>query len=260
MPTVRVPLVIAAIAACCVVSMVVGCQTPPQNAYAGTVPPPSTGMIGQPAPYASYVATPQGAAYPGAAPLPGPATSWQSATPSAPPPTFATTAPATMPPATMPPATTPPAPNNNSWSWAQTGNQPTAPSLQQYGNQLNNQLNQAQQGLSQQGQQLTNQWNNTANQYQQQLSQQPQQWANQAQQNLAAQQQQIGNQLQNSANQVQQQFNNSMQQANTQAQQAMQQAWPQQPTQQTANGNWWPFTSPNQVPPARATPAMPTKY
>lgn len=255
MPIARVPLVVVAIAAGCVIALVAGCQTPPQNAYAGTVPPPSTGMIGQPAPYASYVSTPQGAAYPAGAPLPGPANSWQSAAPPAPPPTFASTT-----PAAMPPAATAPAANNSSWSWAQTGNQPTAPSLQQYGNQLNNQFNQAQQGLSQQGQQLTNQWNNTANQMQQQLSQQPQQWANQAQQNLAAQQQQLGNQLQNSANQVQQQFNNSMQQATTQTQQAVQQAWPQQPTPQTANGNWWPFTSPNQVPPARATPAMPTKY
>lgn len=250
MPPARVSIVVAAVAAGCFVVAAAGCQTPPQNAYAGTVPPPSTGMIGQPAAYGSYVASPQGAAYPPGAPLPGPANTWQSAAPTAPPPqTFAS-----------PPPSAPPPASNNTWSWAQTGNQPQAPSLQQYGNQLNNQLNQAQQGLSQQGQQLTNQWNNTANQMQQQLSQQPQQWANQAQQNVAAQQQQLGNQMQNTANQMQQQFNNSMQQANTQAQQAMQQAWPQQPTQQTANGNWWPFTSPNQVPPARATPAMPTKY
>lgn len=254
MPPARVSIVVAAVAAGCFVVAAAGCQTPPQNAYAGTVPPPSTGMIGQPAAYGSYVASPQGAAYPPGAPLPGPANTWQSAAPTAPPPqTFAS-----------PPPSAPAPASNNTWSWAQTGNQPQAPSLQQYGNQLNNQfnnqLNQAQQGLSQQGQQLTNQWNNTANQMQQQLSQQPQQWANQAQQNVAAQQQQLGNQMQNTANQMQQQFNNSMQQANTQAQQAMQQAWPQQPTQQTANGNWWPFTSPNQVPPARATPAMPTKY
>jgi hypothetical protein len=41
-----------------------GCQTPPQTAapYGATVPPPGTGMIGQPAPYNGYVSTPQGAA------------------------------------------------------------------------------------------------------------------------------------------------------------------------------------------------------
>ena len=244
-PSRRVLLLLASLAAGIVVAAFTGCQTPPQNAYAGTVPPPATGMIGQPAPYASYVSTPQGAAYPGAPPMPGPTTTWQGGAPTVPP-TFANTSPAPMTAPTMPaaPAATT-APSNNTWTWAQTGNQPTAPSLQQYSNQLTNQANQAQQSLSQQGQQLANQWQNTANQYQQQLSQQPQQWTNQAQA---------------TANQYQQQFNNQIQQANTQAQQAMQQAWPQQPTQQTANGSWWPFTNASQVPPARATPAVPTKY
>ena len=47
-----------------------------------------------------------------------------------------------------------------------------------------------------------------------------------------------------------------MQQATNQLQQAM----PQVPQQQTANGNWWPFTSPAGMPPARSTPAQPVKY
>lgn len=228
-----------------------GCQTPPQTAapvYGSTVAPPATGMIGQPAPYGSYPAPPQAVAYPaapGAAPpMPGPATSWQS-------------------------VAQPTAPAGNTWSWAQSGNtaapapvQPPA-SMQQYGNQLANQANQYQQNLTNQAQQYANQ-----------LQAQPQQYANQMQQSLAAQQQQLNNQLQNTANQYQQSFNQSVnnqaQQLNNQFQQGMQgatnqlqQAMPQMPTgpqQQTANGNWWPFSSTSGMPPARSIPVQPARY
>jgi hypothetical protein len=32
------------------------------------------------------------------------------------------------------------------------------------------------------------------------------------------------------------------------------------PQPQTVNGNWWPFTNPNAVPPARATPTGISRY
>ncbi|MFM7034828.1 MAG: hypothetical protein ACKOYJ_06510, partial [Planctomycetia bacterium] len=59
-----------------------GCKTPPPAPVYGatTVPPPATGMVGQPAPYGAPAMAPQQAvAYPPAqtAPMPGPATSWQ---------------------------------------------------------------------------------------------------------------------------------------------------------------------------------------
>jgi hypothetical protein len=106
-----------------------GCQTP----QTGTVAPPATGMIGQPAAYGSWATPPQGAAYPptvsappmqvaGAAPppMPGPATQWQAAAPAVP--------------------AAPAAPAGNNWSWSQpsTG---APPSMQQYGNQLQAQAN-----------------------------------------------------------------------------------------------------------------------
>ena len=38
------------------------------------------------------------------------------------------------------------------------------------------------------------------------------------------------------------------------------QGTPQAPQQQTTNGSWWPFSDPNAVPPARATPASMPRY
>lgn len=267
-----VAVLLAALVAGIVVAVFTGCQTPAQHTYAGTVPPPATGAIGQPAPYASYVSMPQGAAYPPGAPLPGPAmtpaamtppavagppamapssmapsaSTWQSAVPTTPPMIGSPSAAATPPPST--------------WSWSQTGNPASQPSLQQYGAQLQDQVNQAQQGLASQGQQIGNQVQSTANQYQQQLANQWSQLTAQQQQQLAGQMQNAANQMQGTVNQYGQQFNGAVQQANTQAQQAVQQAWPSQPTPQTANGSWWPFNSPSSVPPARATPALPAKY
>ncbi len=215
-----------------------GCQTPAQPAYpayGGTVPSPGTGMIGQPAPYGSPVA-PQGVVYP----APGPSTTaaapaWQGA----------------------PPAATAPA---NNWTWAQSS-QPTAPpTIQQYGTQLQNNATQYTQGV-----------NNQAQQYANQLQAQPQQYANQTQQQLAGQQQQLTNQLQNTTNQYTQSANNQLQQWNNQLQQnlqtqpqqitnQLQQGIPQVPQQQTANGSWWPFTSPAAMPPVRSIPAQAVKY
>ncbi len=217
-----------------------GCQTPPQNAapvYGATVPPPGTGMVGQPAPYGGFVSTPQGAAYPPAPPvMPGPTTSWQGA------------------PQTMPAA--PAAPN--SWTWSQPGT-PAAPqaapqSVQQYGNQLSAQANQYAQGMTNQAQQFSNQ-----------MQAQPQQWANSTQQAINAQAQQYGNQMQAATNQYQQQLQQNLQsqqqQLSGQMQQATNQLYPQSaPQQQTVNGNWWPFQSPSSVPPARSTPAVPARY
>jgi hypothetical protein len=194
-------LTTVALAALALLSLA-GCQTPPQTAapvYGTTVPPPATGMMGQPAPYGATVSMPQGAAYPASAPMmTAPPTGWQGSAPPAP----SLTAP------------------NNSWTWSQSPPPTTAPSVQQYGNQLATQANQYQQSLTNQAQQYTNQMNQTLQQQQQQLSGQAQQYTNQF---------------------------------NTQVQQAM-------PQQQTVNGNWWPFQSPNSVPPARATPALPVRY
>jgi hypothetical protein len=221
-----------------------GCQTPPQTAapvYGSTVAPPATGMIGQPAPYGGYATTPPTVSYApqaGAQPMPGPSTSWQG-------------------------VAQPAAPAANTWSWSQpSGATAQPPNVQQYGNQLANQANQYGQNLS-----------NQANQYGQSLSNQANQYAAQTQQSLANQGQQFNNQLQNTANQYQQGFNNQMQQYNNQLQQGaqsaqqqlnnqFQQAVPQMtgPQQQTANGSWWPFSNTSAMPPARATPAMPTRY
>ena len=246
-------LATAALAAVALLGLA-GCQTPPQTAapvYGSTVAPPATGMIGQPAAYGSYSAAPPAVSIPGApgsAPMPGPATSWQS-------------------------VAQPAAPAPNTWSWAQSGNaaappaiqQPAmqSPNMQQYGSQLSNQANQYQQSLSNQAQQYANQ-----------LQAQPQQYANQAQQSMTAQQQQLTNQMQNTANQYQQSFNNQTQQLNNQFQQGMQsaqqqvnnqvqQSMPQMPTgpqQQTTNGNWWPFSNTSGMPPARSVPVQPARY
>jgi len=259
----------AALAAVATLALVAaGCQTPHSPA---TVAPPATGMIGQPAAYGSWATPPQGAAYPpvsNAPPLPGPATQWQGAAPAAP---------------------------ANSWSWSQpaapTMSQPQPPSLQQYGNQLQNSAQQYQQGLTNQTQQFANQ-----------LQQQPQQYANQMQQQLANQQQQLANQTQATMNQYQQGLNNQWQQMNNQLQGQTQQAYnnlqqqgqqlynqgqqalgtaqqqvtaqmpqmqptyqqpvyqqpayPQQPAyQQPGASSWNPFaTSATSLPPARSTP------
>jgi hypothetical protein len=43
----------------------------------------------------------------------------------------------------------------------------------------------------------------------------------------------------------------------------MQQSMPQMPAgpqQQTANGNWWPFSNTSGMPPARAVPVQPARY
>ncbi len=235
-------LATAALAAVALLGLA-GCQTPPQTAapvYGSTVAPPATGMIGQPAAYGSYAAAPQNVAHPGTAPMPGPATSWQG-------------------------VAQPAAPATNTWSWAQSGNNAAPPaiqqpqSMQQYGNQLANQANQYQQNLTNQAQQYANQ-----------MQAQPQQYANQVQQSLTAQQQQLANQMQNTANQYQQGFNNQAQQLNNQFQQGMQgannqlqQAMPQMPAgpqQQTANGNWWPFSDTSAMPPARSIPVQPARY
>ncbi len=222
-----------------------GCQTPQQtaampmaypshpSAYPApmTVAPPATGMIGQPAPYGNFAAAPM-----------------------APQPTTA------LAPPSLPAAPAAAAPTNNSWTWAPSSQPAAPPNIQQYGNQLQNQTNQYAQGLNNQAQQYTNQ-----------LQQQPQQMANQMQQYANQQGQQINNQLQAAGNQYSQQFNNQLQQFNNQTQAALQsqqqalsgqiqQAMPQVPQQQTANGNWWPFTSPAGMPPSRSTPAQPVKY
>lgn len=260
----------AALAACSLLLLGgTGCQTPHAPA---TVAPPATGMIGQPAAYGSWATPPQGAAYPpvsSAPPLPGPATQWQGAAPAAP------AAPA------------------NSWSWSQpaaptmTQPQMQPPSLQQYGNQMQNTAQQYQQNLTNQTQQYANQ-----------LQQQPQQYANQMQQQLANQQQQLANQTQATMNQYQQGVNNQWQQMNNQLQGQAQQAYNglqqqgqqltnqgqqalnnaqqqvtaqmpqmqqpyqqpvyQQPTyQQQPTSSWNPFaTSATSLPPARSTPVQ----
>jgi len=218
-----------------------GCQTPQQtaamptaypahpSAYPApmTVAPPATGMIGQPAPYGNFASAPM-----------------------APQPTTA------LAPPSLPASTAPAAPTNNSWTWAPSSQPAAPPNIQQYGNQLQTQTNQYAQGL-----------NNQAQQYANQLQQQPQQMANQMQQYANQQGQQINNQLQAAGNQYSQQFNNQLQQFNNQTQQALQSQqqalsgqMPQVPQQQTANGNWWPFTTPAGMPPSRSTPAQPVKY
>lgn len=193
-----------------------------------TVAPPSTGMIGQPAPYGSFASNPVGG---------------QPTTALAPP--------------SLPGPT---APTNNTWTWAPSSQQTAPPNIQQYGNQLQNQANQYAQGLTNQTQQYANQ----LQQQPQQLANQLQQYANQQGQQINNQLQAAGNQYSQQLNGQLQQFNNQTQAALQSQQQALsgqiQQAMPQVPQQQTANGNWWPFNSPAGLPPSRATPAQPVKY
>lgn len=72
----------AALAAGMLLSLA-GCQTPPQPTYNGMVPPPATGASGQPAAYGP-VGAPQVsyAQTPGPMPGPAPASSWQGAAPT----------------------------------------------------------------------------------------------------------------------------------------------------------------------------------
>ena len=235
---VSLPRTSAALICAAALAATTGCQTPPGP---NTVAPPATGMIGQPAAYGSWATPPQGAAYPPVSsppPMPGPAGGWQG-TAAAP---------------------------SNTWSWSQPGQPATPgvapPSLEQYGNQLQAQAQQYQQGLTNQAQA------------------QPQQYANEMQQQLAAQQQQLANQAQNSVNQYQQGLNNQVQQFGNQLQNQTQQAFngmqqqaqqylapgqqqvtAQMPQWQPANNapstSWNPFaTSATSLPPARATPVQ----
>lgn len=244
-------------------AMAAGCQTPQTNPYATTVAPPATGMAGQPAPYGYNAAVPQGAGYPSSAPMPGPTMPAAPAATQMPPagqiPPAA--AQATTPPPALPPGSQP---QGSSWSWAQTSNTPPPQSWQQAGAQT-------QQAVTAQGQQLNTQLQSQANQYQQQLAGQAQQYSNQAQQAANG-----------TINTYQNQLNNQWQQANQQVQSGIQQAVPpaqppataapataapgqpvvqqSQYPPQTSTNAWWPFSDPNQFPPARATPTAPPRY
>ncbi len=218
------PFLFLASAALAVVALLclAGCKTPPPAPVYGaaTVAPPATGMMGQPAPYGT---PPQAVSYAPQAgsPMPGPATSWQG-----------------VPQA----STTPPA---NTWNWSQAGS-PTPQAAQPpqqpyaYGNQMQPQANQfanqPPQTMANQ-QQVPNQIQNQPNQYQQG----------------------VNNQVPQYGNQMQQGMQNAPQQLNNQMQQAMPQM-PSAPQTQTVNGNWWPFSDPNALPPARATPTGISRY
>jgi len=185
-----------------------GCQTPTQPTYGGAmVPPPPTGAIGQPAPYGP-VGAPQ-VSY-AQTPMPGPASTWQGATP----PPAAPAQPVTA-------ATQPPPAAASTWNWSQsqppagtpapTGQPPIAPSNGST----------APATTTQQPPPTYNQGYGTPppTGYQQPPAGQPQPWTGQYPQGT-----------------------------------------PQAPQQQTTNGSWWPFSDPNAVPPARATPAPVPKY
>lgn len=220
-------LAVAALAAL-VLICVAGCQT---AGAPGTVPAPSTGMIGQPAQYGGWATMPQGAAYPASPsppPMPGPATQWQGTAPAAP---------------------------ASSWSWSQ----PAAPAPQQtwaqYGNQMQAQAGQYPQNMTNQAQQYANQMQQQLSAQQQQLNAQMQNTANQYQQGAANQWQQVNTQAQQQV----QQYTNQAQQALGGAQQQVTAQMPQyQPAYQpqTAPSTTWnPFsTSATTLPPARTTP------
>jgi hypothetical protein len=216
-----------------------GCQTPQTNPYAATVAPPATGMAGQPAPYGYNAAVPQGAGYPSAAPMPGPTMPAPTTMGQVPP--TATTPPPALPPGMQPPAAPAGQQPASSWSWAQTSN---APPQQQWQAGA-----QPPPTMTQQGQQL-------AAPYQQQVAAQAQQYSAQAQQATN-----------NTINGYQNQLNTQWQQANQQAQNGLQPPMTGQPVvqqsqypPQTSTNAWWPFSDPNQFPPARATPASPANY
>ena len=225
-PTVHrayVALATVALAAVLLLSLA-GCQTPTQPTYNGAmVPPPPTGAIGQPAPYGP-VGAPQ-VSY-AQTPMPGPASTWQGATP---PPTGYPPPAAPVQPGTQPP----PAAAGSTWNWSQSqppagappaaGQPPIAPyngatapppTAQQppptynanpaYGTPPPAGYQQPAPGQPAPGQPAPGQ---------------PQQWTGQYPQGA-----------------------------------------PQAPQQQTTNGSWWPFSDPNVVPPARATPASVPRY
>ena len=191
-----------------------GCQTPTQPTYNGAmVPPPPTGAIGQPAPYGP-VGAPQ-VSY-AQTPMPGPASTWQGATP--PPTGYPPPAAPTLPVA---PGTQPPPAAGSTWNWSQsqppagtpaaTGQPPIAPSNGAA----------APPAATQQPPPTYNPGYGTPppTGYQQPPAGQPQPWTGQYPQGT-----------------------------------------PQAPQQQTTNGSWWPFSDPNAVPPARATPAAVPRY
>ena len=191
-----------------------GCQTPTQPPYNGAmVPPPPTGAIGQPAPYGP-VGAPQ-VSY-AQTPMPGPASTWQGATP---PPTGYPPPAAPAQPVT--PGTQPPPAAGSTWNWSQsqppagtppaTGQPPIAPSNGAT----------APPAATQQPPPTYNPGYGAPppTGYQQPPAGQPQPWTGQ--------------------------YPQGTQQA---------------PQQQTTNGSWWPFSDPNAVPPARATPASVPRY
>lgn len=188
-----------------------GCQTPTQPTYNGAmVPPPPTGTIGQPGPYGP-VGAPQ-VSY-AQTPMPGPASTWQGATP--PPTGYPPPAAPTQPvaPGTQPP----PAATGSAWNWSQSqppaGQPPIAPSNGATAPPTTTQ-------------QPPPTYNPNPGYgtppptgYQQPPAGQPQPWTGQYPQGS-----------------------------------------PQAPQQQTTNGSWWPFSDPNAVPPARATPTSMPRY
>ena len=191
-----------------------GCQTPTQPPYNGAmVPPPPTGAIGQPAPYGP-VGAPQ-VSY-AQTPMPGPASTWQGATP---PPTGYPPPAAPAQPVT--PGTQSPPAAGSTWNWSQsqppagtppaTGQPPIAPSNGAT----------APPAATQQPPPTYNPGYGAPppTGYQQPPAGQPQPWTGQ--------------------------YPQGTQQA---------------PQQQTTNGSWWPFSDPNAVPPARATPASVPRY
>ena len=196
-----------------------GCQTPTQPTYNGAmVPPPATGTIGQPGPYGP-VGAPQ-VSY-AQTPMPGPASTWQGATPAPTgyPPPAAPTQP--VAPGTQPP----PAATGSAWNWSQSqppagtpGQPPIAPS-----NGATAPPATAPPATTQQPPPTYNPnpgyGTPPPTGYQQPPAGQPQPWTGQYPQGS-----------------------------------------PQAPQQQTTNGSWWPFSDPNAVPPARATPASMPRY
>ena len=173
------------------------------------VPPPPTGAIGQPAPYGP-VGAPQ-VSY-AQTPMPGPASTWQGATP--PPTGYPPPAAPTQPvaPGTQPP----PAATGSAWNWSQS--QPPAGTPCSHRTATDCPIERSHCTTCHDA--TTAPTYNPGygapppTGYQQPPAGQPQPWTGQYPQGT-----------------------------------------PQAPQQQTTNGSWWPFSDPNAVPPARATPA-----
>ncbi len=219
----------AALAAGMLLSLA-GCQTPPQPTYNGMVPPPATGAAGQAAPYGpvgapqvSYAQTP--------GPMPGPASSWQGAAPAnqpppgypAPPPAYTGAPPQQPPPGSQPPANTPP---GSTWNWSQS-----QPPAQQAAPPITPASPPGTTAPPAAQQPPANGYPPPTYNGQQPYGAAP---ANGYQQPPAAQPQPWTGQYQPPP----------------------QQAAPQQ----AAAGNWWPFSDPNAIPPARATPTAVPRY